>query len=153
MLFLTLPQLKMEYINMGISFNKHRTNFDITSRISMLTIILVINSYLLQCVHGVSVAKSENNDRHIRNLNIKTLPPDPSYSDGYRHEHGEYYASEVIHSADALLSDWDGDHWASLDPEQDRVNLQWSSTSDEISFQVSNFKIIMTIFNGRKRFI
>ena len=46
------------------------------------------------------------------------------------------YASEVGNSADALLSNWDGDHWASLDAEQVMVNLQWSSNSEEITFQV-----------------
>ena len=121
---------------MAKPFNKRGANFDAKSA---LATILVISSYLLKCVHGSSFAKAEGNNRHNRDLNIKTLPHDP-YSGGYRHEHGEYYASEVINSADALLSDWDGDHWASLDAEQDRVNLQWSSTAEEITFQVRILK-------------
>ena len=110
--------------------------YDAISKHSVLAIILVINLYLLQCVHGSSFSSSENYDRHSRDINIKTLPPD-LYSDGYSHDHGnDFYASEVRNSADALLSNWDGDHWASLDAEQDMVNLQWSSNSEEITFQV-----------------
>ena len=111
--------------------------YDAKSTISVLATILVINIYLLQCVQSSSFSNSENYDRQNRDLNIKTLPPDP-YSKGYSQEHGEYYSSDVINSADALLSNWDGDHWASLDADQDMVNLQWSSTSEEITFQVSN---------------
>ena len=110
--------------------------YDAILKHSVLAIILVINLYLLQCVHGSSFSSSENYDRHSRDINIKTLPPD-LYSDGYSHDHGnDFYASEVRNSADALLSNWDGDHWASLDAEQDMVNLQWSSNSEEITFQV-----------------
>lgn len=129
-----------KFINCVKPFNKRGANFDAKSKITVLATILVISNCLLKCVHGSSqFASSENNnDRHSRDLNIKTLPPDP-YSDGYRHEHGDFYASEVINSADALLSDWDGDHWASLDADQDRVNLQWSSTAEEIIFQVRIF--------------
>ena len=111
--------------------------YDARSTISVLATILVINIYLLQCVQSSSFSNLENYDRQNRDLNIKTLPPDP-YSKGYSQEHGEYYSSDVINSADALLSNWDGDHWASLDADQDMVNLQWSSTSEEITFQVSN---------------
>ena len=128
----------MAFINMVKPFNKLGANFDAKSKILVLARVLVISCCLLKCVHGSSFANSANNDRHNRDLNIKTLPPDP-YSGGYRHENGDFYASEVINSADALLSDWDGDHWASLDAEQDRVNLQWSSTAEEIIFQVRIF--------------
>ena len=113
-------------------------NNDARSKYSVLTSImytLVINIYLLQSVHGSSFSNVDSYDRHNRDLNIKTLPPDP-YSDEYSHEHGQYYSSEIMNSADALLSNWDGDHWASLDADQDMVNLQWSSTSEEITFQV-----------------
>ena len=107
---------------------------------SVLLTILVINTYLLHSVQGNSFSNSGSyGSRQNRDLNIKTLPPDSSYSVGYSHEHqqyGEYYSSDVINSADALLSNWDGDHWASLDADQDMVNLQWSSNSEEITFQV-----------------
>ena len=55
---------------------------------------------------------------------IKTLPPD--------------YSRPVFESADALLSDWEGQHWASLDAEQDKVALSWTTTSEEAIFQVGN---------------
>ena len=107
---------------------------------SVLLIILVINTYLLHCVQANSFSNSQSyGSRQNRDLNIKTLPPDSSYSVGYSHEHqqhGEYYSSDVINSADLLRSNWDGDHWASLDADQDMVNLQWSSNSEEITFQV-----------------
>ena len=56
---------------------------------------------------------------------IETLPPD--------------FAARrpVFESADALLSDWEGEHWASLDADQDKVALSWTTTSDEAIFQVS----------------
>ena len=115
--------------------------YGVRSITSVLLTILVINTYLLHCVQGNSFSNSENyGSRQNRDLNIKTLPPDPSYSSVYSHDHqqtGDYYSSnDVINSADALLSNWDGDHWASLDADQDMVNLQWSSNSEEITFQV-----------------
>ena len=109
---------------------------------SVLLTILVINTYLLHCVQGNNSFSNSGSygSRQNRDLNIKTLPPDTSYSSGYSHErqqHGDFYSSnEVINSADALLSNWDGDHWASLDADQDMVNLQWTSNSEEITFQV-----------------
>ena len=112
--------------------------YGVRSITSVLLTILVINTYLLHCVQANSNSGGYGS-RQNRDLNIKTLPPDSSYSVGYSHEHqqhGEYYSSDVINSADALLSNWDGDHWASLDADQDMVNLQWSSNSEEITFQV-----------------
>ena len=55
-------------------------------------------------------------------ISIKTLPPD--------------YARPVFESADALLSDWEGEHWASLDADQDKVALSWTTNSEEAIFQV-----------------
>lgn len=54
---------------------------------------------------------------------IKTLPPD--------------YTN--FESADALLSDWEGEHWASLDADQDKVALSWTTTNEEAIFQVGSF--------------
>ncbi len=62
---------------------------------------------------------------------IKTLPP-TSYDHQYR-------SQPVLESADALMSDWEGDHWASLDADQDKVALSWSTTDDEAIFQVRHF--------------
>lgn len=53
---------------------------------------------------------------------IKTLPPD--------------YGRPNFESADALLSDWEGEHWASLDADQDKVALSWTTTPEEAIFQV-----------------
>ena len=55
---------------------------------------------------------------------IETLPPD-------------FSRRPAFESADALLSDWEGEHWASLDADQDKVALSWTTTSDEAIFQVS----------------
>ena len=126
--------------------------YGVRSITSVLLTILVINTYLLHCVQGNSFSNSESyGSRQDRDLNIKTLPPDPSYSSAYSHEHqqnGDYYSSnDVINSADALLSNWDGDHWASLDADQDMVNLQWSSNSEEITFQVRTDSFLDSFFN------
>ena len=64
-------------------------------------------------------------------ISIKTLPPRASYDNQYR-------AVPVLESADALLSDWKGEHWASLDADQDKVALSWSTTKDEAIFQVGH---------------
>ena len=55
---------------------------------------------------------------------IETLPPD-------------FSRRPAFESADALLSDWEGQHWASLDADQDKVALSWTTTNDEAIFQVS----------------
>lgn len=44
--------------------------------------------------------------------------------------------------ADALLSDWEGDHWASLDADLDKVSLSWTTDKEYITFQVRFFQII-----------
>ena len=58
----------------------------------------------------------------VEDISIKTLPPD--------------YNRPVFESADALLSDWEGEHWASLDADQDKVALSWTTNSEEAIFQV-----------------
>ena len=123
-------------INMKLS-NKCGAILDakqfLKSKVSVITAILAICNLLLVSVHGVAFSDQENSAyRQNRDLNIKTLPPDP-YSGG-----ADYYSSGVLNSADALLSDWDGDHWASLDADEDKVGLKWSSTADEIIFQVGH---------------
>jgi|FrelakmetLWP11LW_1041352.scaffolds.fasta_scaffold72692_1 hypothetical protein len=44
--------------------------------------------------------------------------------------------SQVLETADALLSDWEGQHFAALDADQDKVALSWSVEKDEIVCQV-----------------
>ena len=41
-----------------------------------------------------------------------------------------------IHVADALLSDWEGDHWVSLDADLDKVSLSWTTDAEHVTFQV-----------------
>ena len=60
-------------------------------------------------------------------ISIKTLPPD--------------YAAPMFESANALLKDWEGDHWASLDADQDKVALSWTTTSEEAIFQVGHSRV------------
>ena len=45
-------------------------------------------------------------------------------------------AAAGIHVADALLSDWEGDHWVSLDADLDKVSLSWTTDAEHITFQV-----------------
>ena len=68
-----------------------------------------------------ATATASNDD-----ISIKTLPPD--------------YARPVLESADALLSDWEGEHWASLDADQDKVALAWTTTQTEAVFQVGTYR-------------
>jgi len=42
-----------------------------------------------------------------------------------------------LETADALLSDWEGQHFAALDADQDKVALSWTIEKDEVTFQVS----------------
>ncbi len=42
---------------------------------------------------------------------------------------------EAIES-DALLTDWEGQHWASLDADEDKVALSWTADEKRITFQV-----------------
>ena len=46
------------------------------------------------------------------------------------------YEKATLRVADALLSDWEGDHWASLDADQDKLALSWTKTEEDITFQV-----------------
>ena len=60
-------------------------------------------------------------------FDIKTLPPTEVYDD-----------SGNLRVADALLSDWEGQHWASLDADEDKVALSWTTDKEYITFQVIN---------------
>ena len=82
--------------------------------ISLLAFSFIIVTSGLLCP---SEAKAASED-----ISIKTLPPD--------------YTRPVFESADALLSDWEGQHWASLDADQDKVALSWTTNSEEAIFQV-----------------
>ena len=44
--------------------------------------------------------------------------------------------SKALETADALLSDWEGQHFAALDADQDKVALSWSVENDELVCQV-----------------
>ena len=77
----------------------------------------------VQCVPQSSSSKSPN-------LNIKTLPPSKVSRQSYMsHE-------EIMANSDALLSEWEGEHWASLDPEEDKVAISWTNTETDITMQV-----------------
>ena len=56
-----------------------------------------------------------------------------------------------LHVADALLSDWEGDHWVSLDADLDKVALSWKTTEKEITFQVRHSEEWKTFQNSRKK--
>ena len=51
-------------------------------------------------------------------------------------------AQQLMPESDALLTDWEGQHWASLDADQDKVALSWTTDEKRITFQV---RIIMTV--------
>ena len=74
---------------------------------------------LLTLVAAVSAASSQYEEQ----LSIHTLAP---------RDRGA-----GIHVADALLSDWEGDHWVSLDADLDKVSLSWTTDAEHITFQVS----------------
>ncbi len=38
--------------------------------------------------------------------------------------------------SDALLTDWEGQHWVSLDADEDKVALSWTADKEYITFQV-----------------
>ena len=83
-----------------------------------LVVIVALASNIL-CSDATAAASTED-------ISIKTLPPD--------------YARPVLESADALLSDWEGEHWASLDADQDKVALAWTTTQTEAVFQVGTYR-------------
>lgn len=58
---------------------------------------------------------------------IHTLPPRATVGDG---------SGSGLLEADALLSDWQSEHWASLDADQDKVALSWTTDKEYITFQV-----------------
>ena len=51
-----------------------------------------------------------------------------------------------IHVADALLSDWEGDHWVSLDADLDKVSLSWTTDAEHITFQVRKQRDVRCAF-------
>ena len=91
---------------------------------------------VLAFVMATTSSEAEATPSSAEDISIKTLPPD--------------YARPVFESADALLSDWGGEHWASLDADQDKVALSWTTNSEEAIFQVGHFSsfIIWLLFNG-----
>ena len=80
---------------------------------------------VLAFVMATTSSEAEATPSSAEDISIKTLPPD--------------YARPVFESADALLSDWEGEHWASLDADQDKVALSWTTNSEEAIFQVGHF--------------
>jgi hypothetical protein len=77
---------------------------------------------VLAFVMATTSSEAEATPSSAEDISIKTLPPD--------------YARPVFESADALLSDWEGEHWASLDADQDKVALSWTTNSEEAIFQI-----------------
>ncbi len=61
-------------------------------------------------------------DGHARSRSRSSSPSSPS--------------SRRLPPSDALLTDWEGQHWASLDPDQDKVALSWTADQESITFQV-----------------
>ena len=51
--------------------------------------------------------------------------------------------SKALESADALLSDWEGQHFAALDADQDKVALSWSVEKDELVCQVGPHAVVV----------
>ena len=39
-------------------------------------------------------------------------------------------------ASDALLTDWEGQHWAALDADQGKVAMSWTTDQEFITFQV-----------------
>jgi hypothetical protein len=101
----------------SIKMNHKRSSHSANHRTMLLMLVI---TWPLLCS---AEAKAEDN------FSIKTLPPD--------------YAEQ---SADALLSDWKGQHWASLDADQDKVALSWTTTPEEAIFQVSRQKKLQFSF-------
>ena len=86
---------------------------------------MIRNIFLVTLAISASVAYDNrmSSSYSNENVNIKTLPPEVSDRTN-------------LHVADALLSDWEGKHWASLDADQDKVALSWTTDKDFITFQV-----------------
>ena len=85
----------------------------------LVVFVVALASNILCSADALAAASTED-------ISIKTLPPD--------------YARPVLESADALLSDWEGEHWASLDADQDKVALAWTTTQTEAVFQVGTYR-------------
>ena len=79
----------------------------------------------LLAIVATATAASAFASQYEEQLSIHTLAP--------RDRSG---AAAGIHVADALLSDWEGDHWVSLDADLDRVSLSWTTDAEHITFQV-----------------
>lgn len=52
--------------------------------------------------------------------------------------------AQLMPESDALLTDWEGQHWASLDADQDKVALSWTADEKRITFQVRKISFPMT---------
>ena len=71
----------------------------------------------------VAAAAAAASAQYEEQLSIHTLAPRDRLGGG-------------IHVADALLSDWEGDHWVSLDADLDKVSLSWTTDAEHVTFQV-----------------
>lgn len=80
-------------------------------------------------------------------FSIRTLSPSPEESGGAGHETvSDVFERTNIRVADALLSDWEGKHWASLDADLDKVALSWTTDKEFITFQVKKNNNILRKF-------
>ena len=80
---------------------------------------------VVQCVPQQTAAESAAAD-----LNIKTLPPSKVSRTSFMTK------EDILANSDALLAEWEGEHWASLDPEEDKVAISWTNTEKDITIQV-----------------
>ena len=103
-----------------ITMHHHKRNANhrtMTHKDLALALMLAFVMAMTGCSEAEATPATE-----VEDISIKTLPPD--------------YNRPVFESADALLSDWEGEHWASLDADQDKVALSWTTNSEEAIFQV-----------------
>ena len=97
--------------------------FPSTDRLLLACCILLIGGQ----VHHACSAASTYEDQ----FSIRTLSPSPE-AEGV----SDVFERTNIRVADALLSDWEGKHWASLDADMDKVALSWTTDKEYITFQV-----------------
>ena len=81
------------------------------------------------CILFLIAEISARNGQEV--YDFQTLPPLPPGRPG------SGSISSAPPASDALLTDWEGEHWASLDADLDKVALSWNVDEDYITFQVS----------------
>ncbi len=100
----------------------------------------------LSCTLGVAAASpsavpsppSASASQYDEEVSFRTLSPSDRAKNG------------GLHVADALLSDWEGDHWVSLDADLDKVALSWKSDEKHITFQVRERFALISRYTEQK---